>query len=387
MMRSPVKGSFNNHHHNPYTHHTHHHAKTNPLWSWIPDSWPQRLFILINLTEAVVNISIEAVLLSRFNASEGGLTDKNTKNLRALPVFVLCFCLAHSYQVLLSFDACLNRNTILVAGLTLFNLCFLVYSIIQIGEIRLVLGDGVARGSGQTVPVQILTGAIPCVIAAAQVAYFILGWYLWKDFGWQIYKSIIGADRTLKRAYMQYQVYVALLKFDFFVFLAFCLQLVLVVLTSDPVEKILTIIATPLTLFLLIFAWWSVRHENKPGMLVFLTGLCGAGFYFSWKLWRIWSEKDGIYLEVYKSLTVFCVIALCLTLSTAILSLRCMLNFKRGLQQSMDRAKLERKSAQAAGIRPAFNGFVGASGSKGDLLPLSSNSTVHLPAQPRISLD
>lgn len=197
---------------------------SHPLLAWIPTSWPQRLFLLTTIAEAVVNISIEAVLLSRYNSSEGGLTYGSTDTLRTLPVFVLCFCLAHSYQVVLSVDACWNRNTILVAGLNMFNVCFLIYAIIQIGEIRQVLGDGVVDGSGQRVPVQVLTGAIPCVIGIAQILYLILSWYLWREFGWQIYKNIIGADRMLKKAYMQYQVYVALLKFDFFVFIAFCLQ-------------------------------------------------------------------------------------------------------------------------------------------------------------------
>lgn len=188
---------------------------------WMPSSWSARCFLLITLAEAVVNISIEAVLLSRYNSSEGLLLDGST-TFRALPVFVLCFCLAHSYQVLLSIDSCINRNTILVAGLAIFNACFLVYSIIQISEIRQVLGTGVKQG--QTVPVQVLTGAIPVVIGCAQLAYLVLGWYLWKEFGWQIYKAIIGADRMLKKAYQQYQIYVVLLKFDFFAFIAFCLQ-------------------------------------------------------------------------------------------------------------------------------------------------------------------
>lgn len=179
--------------------------------------------MLITLAEAVVNISIESVLLSRYNSSRG-LTNHGSNELRALPVFVLCFCLAHSYQVLLSIDACINRNTTLVVGLAVFNACFLVYSIIQIAEIRQVLGTGIVEGSGQTVPVQILTGSIPVVIGAAQLAYLVLGWFLWKEFGWQVYKAIIGADRILKNAYQEYQIYVVLLKFDFFVFITFCLQ-------------------------------------------------------------------------------------------------------------------------------------------------------------------
>lgn len=190
---------------------------------WMPASWTARAFMLITLAEAVVNISIEAVLLSRYSSRQG-LTRQGSGELQALPVFVLCFCLAHSYQVLLSIDACINRNTILIVGLAIFNACFLVYSLIQIGEIRQVLGTGVVKGSGQTVPVQILTGAIPVVIGTAQVAYLILGWFLWKEFGWQVYKAIIGADRILKKAYQEYQIYVVLLKFDFFVFIAFCLQ-------------------------------------------------------------------------------------------------------------------------------------------------------------------
>lgn len=116
-------------------------------------------------------------------------------------------------------------------------------------------------------------------------------------------------------------------------------------------------------------------------MLVFMVGLLGAGFYFSYKLWRIWSEKDGLYAEVYKSLTVFAVIALVLDLATITLSVRCLANFGRGLSHAMDRAKTERQAALAAGV-PYSASFGGK-----DLLPLSSQSTLHLPSQPRVSLD
>lgn len=158
---------------------------------WLPSSTCARLFMAITLAEAVVNISIEAVLLSRYNSTQG-LTIAGSNSLRTLPVFVLCFCLAHSYQTLLSVDACINRNVILVFGLVIFNACFLIYSLIQIGEIRQVLGTGVVQGTGQTVPVQVLTGAIPIVIGVSQVAFTILAWFLWKEFGWQVYKAIIG---------------------------------------------------------------------------------------------------------------------------------------------------------------------------------------------------
>ena len=89
-------------------------------------------------------------------------------------------------------------------------LASLIYALIQITEIRSVLGDGVIPGSSQVVPVQILTGAIPIIIGFSSLVFTILAWFLWKDFGWQIYK-VIGADRSLKRAHMHFQIFVCLL--------------------------------------------------------------------------------------------------------------------------------------------------------------------------------
>lgn len=56
----------------------------------------------------------------------------------------------------------------------------LVYAIIQISEIRLVLGTGVAEGSSQRVPVQVLTTAIPCVIAVSSLIFGALSWWIYK---------------------------------------------------------------------------------------------------------------------------------------------------------------------------------------------------------------
>lgn len=72
------------------------------------------------------------------------------------------------------------------------------------------MGDGVLEGSSQRVPVQVLTGAIPFVIGIAEAGFIVLAWYLWREFGWRIYKQI-GADRRMKKWFMHYQVYVCLL--------------------------------------------------------------------------------------------------------------------------------------------------------------------------------
>lgn len=352
------------------------------LWTWIPNSWACRFFLLITLAEASIDISIESVLFARyqFHRRTHPSPDDDSKS-RALPVFVIVFSIAHVYQLFLAVDAVINRNTILVIGAIIFNACFLIYSLIQISEIRSVLGDGVAQGSSQTVPVQVLTGAIPIVIAIAEISFIALGWKLWKEFGWQIYKKI-GADRSLKRCYLHYQVYVALLKFDFFIFIAYCIQLVLVVKQIGSAERWITIISAPFSLLILVFAWYSVRKELKYGMLLFLVGLTGAMVYFVYKLFRIWQLKDTLYKEVYKSLTVFSTLSMLLLLITAVMTIQCMLNFGRGLKNAVSRTRKDRAAA-AAGANSGY--LVGYDGKALAHLGDGSSSVLHL--QPRLSLD
>lgn len=91
------------------------------LPNWVPSSWACRLFLLLTVAEAAIDIGIESVLLARFQAQEDASSDI-TRN-RALPVFVGIFALAHIYQLALAIDAIVNKNTIMVIGLAIFNLC------------------------------------------------------------------------------------------------------------------------------------------------------------------------------------------------------------------------------------------------------------------------
>ena len=67
--------------------------------------------------------------------------------------------------------------------------------------------------------------AVPCVIALAMVFLVGLTIKLFGEFGWTVYKHI-GASVQMRRRYLIYQIFVALLKFDFF----FCVTLSLLIL-------------------------------------------------------------------------------------------------------------------------------------------------------------
>lgn len=89
-------------------------------FGWMPQTWATRMFLLVTLLEAAADVSIESMLLSRFRRQQGSIMDANG-NVSALPVFVMVFGMAHLYQCFLAIDSVVNRNTILVFGLVVFN--------------------------------------------------------------------------------------------------------------------------------------------------------------------------------------------------------------------------------------------------------------------------
>lgn len=89
-------------------------------FSWLPQTWATRFFLLVTLLEAASDVSIETVLLSRFRRLQGTIVEADG-NISALPVFVMVFAMAHVYQCFLAIDAVINRNSILVFGLVVFN--------------------------------------------------------------------------------------------------------------------------------------------------------------------------------------------------------------------------------------------------------------------------
>ena len=73
--------------------------------------------------------------------------------------------------------------------------------------------------------------------------------------------------RGLERELIWLQIYIALLKFDFFAFLGFVIQFVVIVVNQSDAEFWVTIAAIPVIILILIMAGLFTRREKFLGML------------------------------------------------------------------------------------------------------------------------
>lgn len=298
---------------------------TRSCWAKIlPDSWACRLFVLTVVIETAVDLAIEGDLLVR-------LQDDSEK----LAVYLSVFALAHVFQLVMAVDAVYARNTLQFLSLIIFNLLFLLYAVIEIGEIK---NSSTTSAGILHVPVNVLTDIIPAVISAAEIAYIGLGWKIYNEFGWKVYK-FLGADRRIKKMYATYQIFECLVKFDIFFWVGFSVQFICLVLQKNDWEYYVTWAALPLSILLLIEGHLAARHENKWMMGTFMFGSMGALVYFTYKLFRVLQYRDTQYALYWKSLSTFSAIAIVLLVITIIFSVLVMRNFGRGLKASIARSK------------------------------------------------
>ncbi|KAJ7932615.1 hypothetical protein B0H13DRAFT_1701556 [Mycena leptocephala] len=314
----------------------------------LPESMACRLYVLTVLIQTTVDLAIEGELLLQINKNADAKPSENAGT-HKMPVYLSIFALAHVFQFVMAVDAVYARNTLQFICLTIFNALFLVYAVIQIGEIREL---NPSSGTG-AIPVNVLTTIIPIVIAVAEVAYIALGFKIYHEFGWKVYK-FLGADRRIKKMYANYQIYECLVKFDVFFWAGFSVQFIWLVLLDHDWEYYVTCAALPLSLVLLVEGHLAARHENKLMMYTFISGCGGAMLYFVYKLVKVLKYRNTEdFLLVWKTLTIFSVIAIILLAVTFVFSIMVLRNFGRGLKDLLLKKNMSHSRDGSQGHRRA----------------------------------
>lgn len=270
--------------------------------------------------------------------------DLSLSNYKTVPCYLALFVLAEIFELLMAFDALRLRNVIQLAGILIFHVALVVFSAIQIHETKTALVrtpdcdgtvDYVTCGGPGTLyrKVEHLLLAVPIVIAAAWFIMIFFVRELYSEFGWAVFR-LVGANRALKTMYQIYEVLICLLKFDFFAFTGITIQLLIVVLSRDSAEFVLTVAAIPVVLVLLVGCGLAVQREIRSLMAFSLFLMLASETYFIYKLVRFYEpESEAQYETTRATLTVFTIVSILLLLTTFGVGLKCFSDFGKGLYE------------------------------------------------------
>ncbi|KAK3329073.1 hypothetical protein B0H66DRAFT_571757 [Apodospora peruviana] len=316
---------------------------------FISTKWSKLFFFTVAL-QALICVTFEAYVFGRFQSSYKGSGDAVNgleSQYRTIPTFLTLFIFGFLYVLLLAWDALRMKNTIQIIGLCVANLALLVYTILQIDQIDTSIDKLQNAGYlNQPTPdtdvwqaCRPFLIAIPAIIGVVTVGMAYIAYQLYHEFAWDILKQI-GADYRMKKRFLHYQVYIALLKFDFFFFLGFTVQFLVIVTGKTDLEFGLTVAAIPVTIAILLCAAFFTQRETKVGVCAIILLYFGGLAYFFFKLVRIYQPlKSAHYEAVKRSLTAFAVLTIILIILTIINAFICMSNFGNGLKAHLVRPK------------------------------------------------
>ncbi|KAL4912018.1 hypothetical protein BDW62DRAFT_216717 [Aspergillus aurantiobrunneus] len=312
--------------------------KPNTMWTWS--------FAIVTMVQTVITLALECYVFANFQLQLEPAAEIVTAS-KTIPTFLALYSFGFVYELILVYDALRLKNTIQVIGLCVCNVGLLIYGAVQVQQIREAVGvltdnDAISPDIwSETQPFLVI---IPIVVAMGTLLMIIIAWKLYDEFAWSIYKHI-SADLRMKRRYLTYQIYIALLKFDFFFFLGFTVQFLVIVTNRQDIEFALTIAAVPITILILLAAAFFVRRESSIGMIAIILLYFAAMAYFLFKLVRMYQPStENDYLPARRSLTFFAVITLILIIMTIVNACICMHNFHKGLKPHINKKKKDKEA-------------------------------------------
>ncbi|WWD03644.1 hypothetical protein V865_001699 [Kwoniella europaea PYCC6329] len=277
----------------------------------------EKLYMAVAAFEAVV---ITSIAFAVFGLVQANIKSQNAK-VRTVPVYLAVFIMAQIFSLLYIFDALRARNIVQLIMHLFFNLCMLIYSILQIPQTKNALSNDNAPGACGSFERCTGPDSLFNLLQKLMIVPPII-------FG------LFGAQPELKRAHRHYQTMISLLKMLLFFGLAFCTAMLILASawSAKRAEFIITIIAFPLVILFMLGCGWALRKENKPMMAACLVLMVAGIAYFIYKLATLWLPRtEGLYSNTKITMAIFSIFSIIILLATFILSLLCINDFGKGL--------------------------------------------------------
>ncbi|KAJ2107060.1 hypothetical protein GGI16_001680 [Coemansia sp. S142-1] len=255
---------------------------------------------------------------------------------KGVAIYFLLLVIASLFGLFLMVGGVMNGDTIQIIGFCLFNLFAMTLAIFRFYQVRTWIQADIFVGFKVYPMVKDIMVASIGVMAGMTAVFGILAYLLYIAFGWEIYKRV-GADLKIRRMYVNYRTLVFLLKIDFFVFLGFAVSYIILVLKSSDPEFGITVAFVPVTLSVLVLAFWGLRRESVATMWTFIFLLCGSTAYFVYKCARMYDPKqEAKFLTQRPMMTYYTVISLVVISATLHQAVSCLANFGYGLKERIE---------------------------------------------------
>lgn len=259
------------------------HSRFHLGWMW---------FFITALASAILVTALEAFMFGLINIHRDNFYSQN--RYLEMSIFLALFIFAGFYQIAIMVMALRWRNMLLLASLCVFYACMLIYTGIQYHEISSNI-DLVAVNPWQRAAKATNIAAI-CVLALTLVIQTCIVFFLLrKSLKWFNFKKT-GASFEIKRLYSVFQLHRCLLVFDFFFFLGFTVQFIVIMISDKTsIEFILTCCILPLTVLVLIASDIGVCRELislSIGTILLFTAGC---VYVLFKMIRLFTKYTSAY--------------------------------------------------------------------------------------------
>lgn len=322
------------------------------------------MFIVVSAVSAFLILFLESFMFGMLNHHRSAFLS-DLKYIE-MSIYLALFIFAAIYQMVMTVLGLATKNMLLLCLLCVFYGCMLIYTGIQYHEV-----DGAVDFNNQkwSRVVSAVNISVIAVLAATLVLQLLIMYFrLWRNVRWFRFKKI-GASLEMRRLYIYFEVHRSFLMFDFFFFLGFTVQFIVVMISNKTlVEFILTCCMLPLTILVLFLSDLAATKELLLLSLFTLVCYVGGCVYVLFKMVRLFTKYTaasnvavvpGEYFPGRTSLVTFGVITLVFLFSTIALEITVMWGYNRGLLPYVetDYKFWRRKSAQVT-TKPAEPIFI-----------------------------
>lgn len=295
------------------------------------------LFLAISVFSALLILVFECYIYAVINIHKKKFNSK--ERYAEILIYLSLFIFAAFYQVLLTIIGLKTKNMLLLAMLCIFYGCMLIYTGIQFEEVGFSISNGLSPSWQQSTRGTNIATIVVIALTLVSQVYMIFG-VLRKNVKWFRYKKI-GGDLHIKKMYTIFQIHRALLIFDFFFFIGFTVQFIVIMIANKKsLEFILTVCVLPLTILVLFASDFATTREIKLLTICTISLFLMSCAYVLFKIIRLYTKYSsaynigvtpGSYFPGRKSLVTFGIITLILLLLTVTIECIMLKNYNHGL--------------------------------------------------------